>query len=95
MLGDGLIQVFAQVSSEECIMRLEITNDGPILKGSPDIAQGRVGLTNTRARLAEFFGTQASFQLVSRPVGGCVAQFLIPRLYVAGSQPLTEVKLFP
>ncbi len=95
MLGDGLIQVFAQVSSDEGTMRLEITNDGPVLKGSPEITQGRVGLTNTRARLAEFFGSQASFQLFFRPVGGCVAQFLIPRLNIAGTQPLSELKLFP
>jgi sensor histidine kinase YesM len=37
-----------------------------------------VGLTNTRARLEELYGDEASLTLTSAPEGGAIATIVIP-----------------
>ncbi|MEE8586047.1 MAG: ATP-binding protein, partial [Acidobacteriota bacterium] len=57
---------------------LEVLDDGP---GPPpdSSSQGRgVGLSNTRARLSELFGSDARLQLASRDSGGASARIELP-----------------
>jgi two-component system, LytTR family, sensor kinase len=82
-LGVGLVQVTAQLTAAGDFLRLEVSNNGPAGRSIVGKIEERVGLTNTRARLREMFGPQASLELYSRPAGGFVARILIPRHTVA------------
>jgi sensor histidine kinase YesM len=56
-------------------LHLSVHDSGP---GLPtDLAEG-VGLTNTRARLAQAYGPQARLHLDNAPTGGCIAALHIP-----------------
>lgn len=57
--------------------RVEVADDGPGLPPDPAPASG-VGLSNTRARLAQAFGERARLQLANAPEGGCVATVDLP-----------------
>ncbi len=67
----GLIHVIADVEQERLL--IEIRDDGP---GSPAFTE-RVGLTNTRARLAHLYGSRARLQL-ENVAGGFRARLTIP-----------------
>jgi two-component system LytT family sensor kinase len=78
-LGPGLVQIFMQPTRAGDFLRLEVINSGPVFKDPDSKIKENVGLTNTRARLGEMFGSRASLELHPRPDGGFVARILLPR----------------
>jgi LytS/YehU family sensor histidine kinase len=58
--------------------RVEVADDGPGLPPDPAPVAACVGLSNTRARLAQAFGERARLQLANAPEGGCVATVDLP-----------------
>lgn len=54
---------------------IEVQDTGP---GFDPLAPSGTGLTNSRARLAQAYGTQASLELHNHPTGGCIATLTIP-----------------
>ena len=58
--------------------RLEVHDDGRGIEGPPSERAGGVGLSNTRARLAEIYGEAAKLELLSRAEGGVVARLTLP-----------------
>jgi LytS/YehU family sensor histidine kinase len=77
-LAGGLVRVSACVASDG-VLCLEVVDDGPGLPpGGAVGGPGHVGLANTRARLAQAFGEQASLTLANAPDGGCSATLRLP-----------------
>jgi LytS/YehU family sensor histidine kinase len=77
-LSGGEVRVSARVEPDGALC-LEVVDDGPGLP--PDgavVGPGHVGLANTRARLAQAFGEQASLTLADAPDGGCSATLRLP-----------------
>jgi two-component system LytT family sensor kinase len=75
--ASGLVGVSAQRDDE--FLRIRIYDDGPGLKrddGSMTV-EG-VGLSNTRARLAQLYGDRQNFSLSERSAGGVEAVLVIP-----------------
>ncbi len=91
-LGSGQMHITVQPAGAGNVLRLEVTNDGPRFALTGGKIQERVGLTNTRARLQELFGAQASLELQPRPAGGCVARILIPRSAAIRRAPQPELQ---
>jgi sensor histidine kinase YesM len=90
-LGPSQVHIIAQPAGSGDFLRMEVTNDGPVYDSNVRKIEERVGLTNTRARLREMFGAQASLELQPRTTGGFVVQILIPRLAAARRGPGTEL----
>jgi signal transduction histidine kinase len=70
-LGAGAIVVRAQADRE--FLRLTVHDDGGGMADAPALG---VGLSNTRARLRELYGDEASFQVMGGP--GTVIEIKIP-----------------
>lgn len=73
-LQGARITVSGRVSADGRVV-LAVADTGPGLV--PGAADG-VGLANTRARLAQAFGADATLVLQSPPEGGCVAELTFP-----------------
>jgi LytS/YehU family sensor histidine kinase len=65
-------------------LRIDVIDDGP---GPGRSAADGVGLSNTRARLAQAFGPAATLVLQPRAEGGCLARIEIPSPNPAPSPP--------
>lgn len=83
--GPSVIRLAVQSAGAGYFLRLEVSNNGPVLKPPGGRIRERIGLSNTRARLQTMFGPQASLELHPRPEGGFVARILIPRTAGAAS----------
>ncbi|HVQ36535.1 MAG TPA: histidine kinase, partial [Pyrinomonadaceae bacterium] len=60
-------------------LRIQIYDDGPGLKRDDGArAMEGVGLSNTRARLAQLYGERQEFSLSERGSGGVIATLVIP-----------------
>lgn len=70
---DGRIAIHVQ--RENDLLRLEVRDNGGGLNGS--VVEG-VGLSNTRARLKQLYGTRQSFALANAPDHGVVVTVLLP-----------------
>lgn len=71
--GEGVVEIAARRRGAELV--LSVLDPGP---GVAEASEEGVGLTNTRARLAELYGDAASFTLTSRPEGGAKAEMILP-----------------
>jgi len=71
--GEGVVAIMAQRRNGQLV--LSVLDPGP---GVAEVSAEGVGLTNTRARLAELYGDAASFTLTSRPEGGAKAEMILP-----------------
>ena len=63
---------------------VEIANDGPGLEEGGNAKRG-IGLSNTRARLAQLYGDSARLTVENRAQGGVVARMTLPYHFAAGS----------
>jgi signal transduction histidine kinase len=72
----GRIELGAHPSAG--MLRLEVCDNGKGLKAKPEALTERVGLSNTRARLKELYGSAHQFELCSGPEGGLIARVTIP-----------------
>jgi two-component system LytT family sensor kinase len=70
--GEGRIEISAHHDGGRLV--LTVRDNGP---GVPAESPG-VGLSNTRARLAQIYGGDASLTLTSAPGGGAIATIVIP-----------------
>jgi len=73
-------------------VRLQVRDDGPGLP--PDVeahTAGRVGLSNTEARLERMYGAKGRFELADAPGGGTVVNIIIPSVPQAGAHGRVEV----
>ncbi|MBU6400407.1 MAG: histidine kinase [Verrucomicrobia bacterium] len=73
----GRIELTAQ--HEHGRLRLEVRDNGSGLAGNAAPEEG-VGLSNTRARLAQLYGPEHRFELANAPAGGLVVRLTIPFL---------------
>jgi two-component system, LytTR family, sensor kinase len=74
----GLIEIRSTLSNGE--LSLEVLDNGPGLRpatGSEDLPEG-VGLSNTRARLQQLYGSQHKFELLDAPGGGLLVRLVLP-----------------
>lgn len=75
-IAPGIIQIAAERSGE--VLSLTVSDNGPGLgAGSGKLKEG-VGLSNTRSRLKELYGEQASLALKPRETGGVSVEITIP-----------------
>jgi two-component system, LytTR family, sensor kinase len=77
--GPGHIEVRAERRGE--MLRLQVRDNGPGLPAEPAArkkSEGGVGLSNTRARLAQLYGAAYRFELENAPEGGAVVTLEIP-----------------
>ncbi len=78
-LAPGVVRIAAQAAGAGNFLRLEVSNNGPAFPSAAGRIEERVGLGNTRARLREMFGAEASLELHTVPAGGFIARILVPR----------------
>lgn len=71
--ADGRIDIAARVAEDRLV--LTVRDNGP---GVADAASAGVGLANTRARLAQLYGDEASLSLTSAPGGGAISEIALP-----------------
>ena len=77
-IAPGLVRIAAQPDGSW--LRLEVSDNGPVFKNAAvGKIEERVGLTNTRARLQEMFGSQATLELQPGKAGGFTTRILVPR----------------
>jgi signal transduction histidine kinase len=74
--GSGVVGVRAQ--RDDGSLRIIIYDDGPGLKRDDGATVEGVGLSNTRARLAQLYGDRQRFSLTEREGGGVEANLVIP-----------------
>jgi len=74
--GPGRIAVRARL--HRGYLALEVQDDGEGLAGRSGPAGNGVGLSNTRARLEQLYGTGARLSLVERRSGGATARLVLP-----------------
>jgi two-component system LytT family sensor kinase len=73
----GLLDI--EVRRTDHHVALRVRDDGPGLPpGGIDTLTPGVGLTNTRARLNELYGTGDHLRISNHPDGGFVAEVFIP-----------------
>jgi two-component system, LytTR family, sensor kinase len=70
-----LVRVRACRQGDELIVTVEDDGPGP---GDPGEPGSGIGLSNTRARLAQLYGDRARLTLAARPGGGAVATLSVP-----------------
>jgi two-component system, LytTR family, sensor kinase len=77
-------------------LRLEVSDNGAGLpQNAPRATKGGVGLSNTRARLQQLYGSAYRFELTGDPRGGAVATLEIPiqgNGHAAEAAPLTDLR---
>ncbi len=73
--GSGLIEVSARVEDDH--LYLEVIDNGIGLQGNSSPVEG-VGLGNIKARLAQLYPDEFTFQLVDAPKKGTIARIVIP-----------------
>jgi len=73
----GAVTVVVTVRREDTKLRMEVCDDG---RGVPSEGPARegIGLGNTRARLQELYGAEASFSIAPGAAGGCCVRILVP-----------------
>jgi len=71
----GIIELRAR--RENGVLALVVSDDGASLKENGAIKEG-IGLSNTRARLRELYGTAQRFELVRGPQGGVRVEISVP-----------------
>jgi signal transduction histidine kinase len=71
--GIGEVVILARRAGDDVV--LSVRDNGPGLSGTPESG---VGLANTRARLAQLYGSEASLTLTAAPEGGTLAEISIP-----------------
>jgi len=75
--GPGHLEIAARRSGDQLI--LTVRDNGPGLAEPPTSRESQgVGLRNTRARLQQLYGHEASFTLSSAPAGGVIAEIALP-----------------
>jgi two-component system LytT family sensor kinase len=71
--GEGRIEIRARRAGDRIV--LTVRDNGPgVSAGAP----AGVGLANTRARLAQLYGDEASLTLTTAPDGGALAEIALP-----------------
>jgi two-component system LytT family sensor kinase len=66
-------------STDGRVLRLWIANEGPGLRDTGAARGGRgVGISNTRKRLSELYGDEASLEMENRPPSGAVVTITLP-----------------
>lgn len=73
--GTGQLVIAARRTGLSLV--LEVQDDGPGL-GAPSTGAVGMGLANTRARLAELYGTRSDLSLRDAPSGGAIATVTLP-----------------
>ncbi|HLO00706.1 MAG TPA: histidine kinase [Pyrinomonadaceae bacterium] len=76
----GIVGVRAE--RDDGFLQIKIYDDGPGLRPEDGATEG-VGLSNTRARLAQLYGERQKFSLTERAGGGVEALLIIPFLRAA------------
>jgi two-component system LytT family sensor kinase len=71
--GEGRIEIGARRTGERIV--LTVRDNGPGVSAS---ASSGVGLANTRARLAQLYGDEATLTLTTAPDGGALAEIALP-----------------
>ena len=71
--ADGRIEIAARVTGDRLV--LTVRDNGP---GVANAAGAGVGLANTRARLSQLYGDEASLSLTSAPGGGAISEITLP-----------------
>ena len=69
----GQVDVMARVANGR--LRLEVRDNGPGLSAKP---REGIGLSNTRARLAQLYGKDQQLEVRNAPLGGLVVRMTIP-----------------
>ncbi len=76
-VGGGLISLTARC--DDGLLEIKITDDGPGLATGWSLAECEgIGLANTRARLAQLYGTDHLFDVRNRAEGGTIAHLKLP-----------------
>jgi two-component system LytT family sensor kinase len=70
----GTVRIRARIAGE--MLEVEVEDDGVGI--APDLADG-IGLRNTRARLAEHYGSAATLAIERRATGGSCAKVVVPQ----------------
>jgi two-component system, LytTR family, sensor kinase len=73
-LGEGMIRTEAERVGDR--LHLRVSDSGPGLRGEAFV-EG-VGLSNTRARLQQLYGSEATLDLRDAGTGGVVAEIVLP-----------------
>ena len=81
-LAGGTLQIQGRVLAEQAVLEVLDTGAG-LLPDQPD----GVGLSNSRSRLEQAWGSAASLQLAQRPGGGCCACVTLPLFALHPPQP--------
>lgn len=75
--GEGRIALSAQIVGDDLVLR--VRDNGPGLTSTPRIeVRSGVGVANTRARLQQLYGEDASLTLRTAEEGGTLAQVTLP-----------------
>jgi len=72
-LGDAELRVGARCEAGR--LTVQVVDNGP---GLPEVLTEGLGLSNSRARLAQAYGTRATLALQRRPEGGTLATLALP-----------------
>ena len=73
--GAGRIEISARRVNENLVLSLR--DNGPAIAGEPSPIEG-IGLSNTRARLAQLYGSAQSLTLRPAETGGLIAEVSLP-----------------
>jgi signal transduction histidine kinase len=77
--GEGHVEIAVRRDGTRLILSVRDNGPGPSLS-----AGSGVGLANTRARLAQLYGPEASLTLMAAPEGGGLAEITLPLRFAEG-----------